>query len=151
MARNVYITATEERSGKSAVVLGVMQMLLKAMPRVAVFRPIINDPGQGRRDHDIELLLSHFRLDQPYETTYAYTLRQARELINANGHSLLLENILEKYKGLSAHYDFVLCEGTDFLGKDAAFEFEINADIAANQGAPVLVVASGREKTPEEV
>lgn len=151
MAKNLYITATEERSGKSAVVLGVMQMLLKDIPRVAVFRPIINDPGEGGRDHDIDLLLKHFRLDQPYGDTFAYTLRQARQLINADGHSLLLENILNKYKKLADQYDFVLCEGTDFLGKDQAFEFEINADIAANLGAPVLVVSSGRGKTPEEV
>jgi len=151
MSKNLYVTATESRSGKSAIVLGVMQMILRELHNVAIFRPIINDPGAGRKDHDIELLVEHFKLSIPYEDTYAYTLKQARELINSGQHALLLENILKKYKTLEARYDFVLCEGTDFKGKDPAFEFDINADIAANIGAPVLVVCSGLDKTAEEV
>ena len=151
MSKNLYVSATEERSGKSAIVLGVMQMLLGELRNVAIFRPIIDDPGEGNRDHDIDLFLTHYRLDVPYEDTYAYTLKQARELINTGQHALLLETILKKFKALESKYDFVLCEGTDFKGKDPAFEFDINADIAANLGAPMLMVACGREKTAEEV
>ncbi len=47
MSKNLYVSATEERSGKSAVVLGVMQMLLREIHKVAIFRPVINDPGEG--------------------------------------------------------------------------------------------------------
>ena len=150
MSKNLYVSTTEERSGKSAVVLGVMQMLLRDLRKVAIFRPIINDPGKDNQDHDIILMIDHFRLSISYEDTYAYTLKQARELINSGQRSLVLENILKKYKALEEKYDFVLCEGTDFKGKDPAFEFDLNADIAANIGAPMLVVTSGREKTPDE-
>ncbi|MCG8529680.1 MAG: AAA family ATPase, partial [Desulfovibrionales bacterium] len=143
MSNNLYITATEARTGKSAVVLGMMQLLKKDISNVAFFRPIINDDEAGKRDHDINLILTYFGLDIPYEDTYAYTLNQARELINNGQRSMLLENILNKYTQLSHKYDFVLCEGTDFLGKDAAFEFDLNADISANIGAPVLVVING--------
>ncbi len=59
MASNLYITATESRSGKSAIVLGVMQMLLRDIRRVGFFRPIINDESE-RKDHDIDLVLSQF-------------------------------------------------------------------------------------------
>ncbi|WP_338667424.1 phosphate acetyltransferase [Pseudodesulfovibrio methanolicus] len=151
MSKNLYVSATEERSGKSAVVLGVMQMLTRELHNVAIFRPIINDPGEGKQDHDIALMIDHFKLSIPYEDTYAYTLKRTRELINSGQHALVLENILNKYKTLEEQYDFVLCEGTDFKGKDPAFEFDLNADIAANIGAPMLVVTSGREKAPEEV
>ena len=151
MSKNLYVSATEERSGKSAVVLGVMQMLMRELHNVAIFRPIINDPGEGKQDHDIKLMIDYFKLSIPYRDTYAYTLKQARELINSGQHALVLENILNKYKALEEEYDFVLCEGTDFKGKDPAFEFDLNADIAANIGAPMLVVTSGREKTPDEV
>ena len=151
MSKNLYVSTTEERSGKSAVVLGVMQMLLRDLRKVAIFRPIINDPGKDNQDHDIDLIINHFKLSIPYEDTYAYTLKQARELINSGQHALVLENILKKYKALEEQYDFVLCEGTDFKGKDPAFEFDLNADIAANIGAPMLVVTSGREKTPDEI
>jgi phosphate acetyltransferase len=151
MSKNLYVSATEERSGKSAVILGVMQMLLREVHNVAIFRPIINDPGEGKQDHDIALLIEQFKLTVPYRDTYAYTLKQARELINSGQHALMLENILNKYKMLEEEYDFVLCEGTDFKGKDPAFEFDLNAEIAANLGAPVLVISSGRDKSPEEV
>jgi len=151
MSKNLYVSATEERSGKSAVVLGVMQMLLRELHNVAIFRPIINDPGEGKQDHDIALMIDHFKLTIPYRDTYAYTLKQTRELINSGQHALVLENILNKYKALEEEYDFVLCEGTDFKGKDPAFEFDLNADIAANIGAPMLVVTSGRDKNQDEV
>lgn len=151
MSKSLYVTATEDSSGKSAVLLGVLQMILRDLHKVAIFRPIINDPGEGNRDHDIDLMIRHFKLSIPYRDTYAYTLKEARELINSGQHALLLENILNKYKMLEEEYRFVLCEGTDFKGKDPAFEFDINADIAANIGAPVLIVSSGRGKTAEEV
>ena len=34
MANNLYVTAAEERSGKSAIILGVMQMILKEIGRI---------------------------------------------------------------------------------------------------------------------
>lgn len=144
MSRNLYITATEAKSGKSAIALCVMRLLLSGIQHVAFFRPIINDPEEGGRDHDINLILSEYKLDIQYEDTYAYTLSEARALINNGQHATLLENILQKYKSLESRYDFVLCEGTDFLGKDAPFEFDLNADIAANIGCPVLLVATGK-------
>ncbi len=151
MANNLYITAAEERSGKSAIILGVMQVILKEISRIAFFRPIINDHVFGRVDHDLNLILKYFNLDIDYEDTHAYTLSQARQLITSGQEEILYENILKKYKQLEAKYDFVLCEGTDFRGKDPGFEFDLNATIAANLGAPVLIVASGRDKSTEEI
>ncbi len=149
MSKNLYITATEAKSGKSAIALCVMRLLLTGIQHVAFFRPIINDHPEGTRDHDINLILSEYKLDMEYKDTYAYTLAEARELMNNNQHAMLLENILQKYKALEQKYDFVLCEGTDFLGKDAAFEFDLNADIAANLGCPVMLVVSGQRNDGE--
>lgn len=151
MANNLYITATESKSGKSAVVLGMMQLLLRNVRKVAFFRPIISQPPDGGRDHDINLVLSHFGLDIAYDDTYAYTIQNARGLMNSGQHETMLDTILKKYKQLEANYDFVLCEGTDFMGKDPAFEFDLNADIAANIGSPVLVVANAAGKSAQEI
>jgi phosphate acetyltransferase len=151
VSRSLYLTATESKSGKSAVALCAMRMLMAGVQHVAVFRPIINDPQPGARDHDIDLLLAEFALDIPYERTYAHTLEQARELLNSGRHATLLENILQKFKQLQTEYEFVLCLGTDFTGKDAAFEFDLNADIASNLGAPVLLVVSGKSKANGEL
>ena len=136
MAKNLYIIATEARSGKSAICLGVMQLLLKDFQRVAFFRPIISGSAQGKKDHDINLILSQFYLNMRYEDAYCYTLDQARDMINQGKHTVMLENILAKYKELEANYDFVLLEGTDFLGGDMAFESDINIEIASNLALP---------------
>jgi phosphate acetyltransferase len=151
MANNLYVTAAEERSGKSAIILGIMQVILKEISRIAFFRPIINDHIFGRVDHDLNLVLKYFNLDIEYADTHAFTLSQARQLITSGQEEVLYEKILKKYKQLEAKYDFILCEGTDFQGKDPGFELDLNANIAANLGAPVLLITSGRDKSTEEI
>lgn len=151
MAKNLYVTNTESRSGKSAICLGLMQMLMRDIRRVGFFRPIISVQGNGKRDHDTNLILSHFHLNQAYQDAYAYTLEEARDMINQGQYPLLMENILGKYKALESRFAFVLCEGTDFLGENSAFEFDINAEIASNLGSPILLVANGQRKTAKQV
>lgn len=152
MANNIYVTASESKSGKSAIILGMMQLFLKKVRRAAIFRPIINQPLEaGAKDHDINLMLEHFSLNIPYEDTYAYTLEVARELINRGQRAFLLETIFNKFKKLEENYDFIVCEGTDFTGKDPAFEFDLNAEIAASLNCPLVLVANGSGKSFEEV
>lgn len=152
MANNIYITAAETKSGKSAIMLGMMELFLKKVRKVAIFRPIINQPlEKGAKDHDINLLTEHFSLNVPYEDTYAYTLEVARELINRGQRAYMLETIFNKFRKLEENYDFIVCEGTDFTGKDAAFEFDLNAEIAANLNCPLVLVANGAGKSFEEV
>lgn len=139
----LYITATGPTTGKSAIALGAMQMLTRSMGNVGIFRPIINEPQLDERDPDINLLLKYFKLDQDYNDSYAYTQKEARDIINKGSRNILLENIIQKFKKVLNNFDFVLCIGTDFLGKDPVFEFELNAEIAANLGAPVMLVTSG--------
>ena len=151
MPQNLYITATEERSGKSVIVLGVMQMLLKEVHKVAFFRPIISDTEPGDEDPNINLVLNHFDLDLSYDEMYGCTLQKAYELINSGKEADLHDLILKKYKHLEAEHDFILCEGSDFHGSDTSFESEINGDIAANLGAPLLLVLSGRKKSEKDM
>jgi phosphate acetyltransferase len=54
MSKNLFITATEARSGKSVICLGVMELLLRNIERVGFFRPFINvDPATNKKDNDI--------------------------------------------------------------------------------------------------
>jgi phosphate acetyltransferase len=151
MARNLYVLNTEPRSGKSAICLGLMQMLRRNIRRVGFFRPIINARVEGKIDHDIHLILTRFQLNQSPEDAYAYTLEESRDLINQGKHYLLMEKILSKYKALEKDFDFVLCEGTDFIGTDSSFEHDINAEIAANLGSPVILVTTGQKKTSKQI
>ncbi len=146
MSRNVYIAATESSSGKSAIALGVMEMMVKKVGRVGFFRPIIaGERDAAEPDNDIALMTRHFRLDLPCEQAFAYTGREAGDLIRAGKLSALLDGILECYNAVAERFDFVVCEGTDFQGQTSAFEFNINAAIARNIDAPVLLVVDGEK------
>lgn len=151
MSKGLFITATEARSGKSAVSLGVMEMLLRKIEKVGFFRPLINaDPGIEGLDNDINLISSHFKLGIPYEKMYGYTTAEASNLISLGKEDEILEGILQKCNQLKETCDFVLCEGTDFASSSAAFELDINAETSKNLGFPVLLVANAYSKTVDE-
>ena len=151
MSNNLYITATEARSGKSAISLGVMEMLLRKNDKVAFFRPIAkgnSDPTS--LDNDIDLISSHFKLGIPYEKMYGCTTTEAKHLMSLRKQDEILEGIMKKYNQLKETCDFVLCEGTDFASSTASFELDINAEISKNLGSPVLLVASAYQKSADD-
>lgn len=150
MASNLYITTTEPRSGKSAIVLGIMELLLRNLGTVGFFRPIVGITASQSDDHDIRLVREYFELE-PDDARHAYTLQQATALLNEGRQPELLEGVLTRYKELESRCDFVLCEGTDFEGVTSAFEFDINVDIANNIGSPVVVITNGRDKGVDEI
>lgn len=151
MANSLYVTATEARSGKSAISLGLMEMLLRQIEKVGFFRPIITvDQESNEKDNDIDLVSSYFGLGIPYEKMYGYTAAEAGELLSARGEGEVLEGIMRKYDQLEDECDFILCEGTDFASSTAAFELDINADISKNLGSPVLLVANGHKRTVDQ-
>ncbi len=149
MANSIYITATEPHSGKIAVVLGMMQTMLRHTQKVAFFRPIV-DVAKGK-DSDTALVLSYFNLDMDPEDTYACTFKDARELINTQKHGQLLELILHKFRQLSEKYDFIVVEGTEFTGGSASFEAELNLEIASVLDSPLGLVCSGTERAADEI
>ena len=94
-------------------------------------------------DPNVELICSVFDISCDPETMVGVTDREATDLITSGRYDELLERILEAYKDYEKGHDFVLIEGTNYQGPTTAFEFDVNADIARNLGAPVLLVVSG--------
>jgi phosphate acetyltransferase len=128
-----------------------MEMLFRTIDKVGFFRPIITvKPASKQRDDDINLIATHFNLEIPYDQMYGYTAEEASTLISHGKEEELLDGIISKYTRLKKHYEFILCEGTDFASSTAAFEFDINAEISKNLGAPVLLVANAHQKTLDE-
>jgi len=149
MSKNLYIAAAEADSGKSLVVLGIMDLLSRNVKRAGIFRPIVNiDRG---KDNDIELVVHRYNLPFPHEMMYGLTSKEALEYIQAGDLDSLYTGILKKYKQLEDQCDFVLCEGTDFKGSLQSFEFDFNARLANNLGAPVLAVVNGNGKSISEI
>lgn len=146
MGKNLYIATSEAQSGKSVVALGLMELLKGTTGKVAFFRPIIGTENPEERDADIDLILNYFKLKLEYSDSYAYTISQARDMINNGQDEELIDGIINQYKNLEDDYDFILIEGTDYEGVTSAFEFDINSIVANNLGAPVFLVSNGNEK-----
>ncbi|WP_053975816.1 phosphate acetyltransferase [Mangrovimonas xylaniphaga] len=150
MNKGLYIATLETNSGKSIVSLGLMQALLGKTPKVAYFRPIISNQEEGVKDNHIDTILTYFNLDIPYEDAYALTRQEIIQNRNAGKIGESLDIIIKKYKELEDQYDFVLVEGSDFVGEGSVFEFDWNVNIAKNLGLPTVIVSSGVGKTLEK-
>lgn len=150
MSKAIYIATSEAESGKSMIALGLMSMLLGKTKKVAYFRPIIPNYPDNVMDNHIHTILNHFGLDQSYEESYALTGTEVIHKKANNQDGELIDIIIEKYKRLEAKYDFILVEGTDFLGEGVFIELDLNVLIAKNLGIPVIIVSNAKNKSVEE-
>jgi phosphate acetyltransferase len=137
VAQSIYITSAEGHSGKSTVALGVLDALSHATPRVGVFRPIARSTSE--RDYVLEMLLDHDGVDLDYDECVGVTYDDVRTDAEA-----ALGRIVERYKAVEAQCDAVVVIGSDYTDVGSPAELAYNARIAANLGAPVLLVLGGR-------
>ncbi|QIX62312.1 phosphate acetyltransferase [Hymenobacter sp. BT18] len=151
MTKAVFIATAEPYSGKSLVVLGLVNMLLGQARRVGYFKPIIDyDPAQEPDPH-IDTVARYFKLPFAYADTYAYTRPQALQLLEADAQGELIDVVIHKFKQWEEAYDFTVVEGSDFLGPGTAIEFDANVSMAKNLGVPVILVVSGEGKSTAQV
>lgn len=148
MSNSLYITGTEARSGKSAIVLGVMDLLHRKIDKVGFFRPII--AGGQERDNNIHLIATHFKIKIPYEKMYGMTAREVTDLASSGRTLEIYERIIKKFNELKEMCDFMVCDGTNYAASTAVYEFDINAEISKNLGSPVLLVTRAAGKSVDE-
>lgn len=139
VARSIYITSAEGHSGKSAVALGVLDTLLRGIERVGVFRPVARSSAEP--DYVLELLLAHDGVPLDYEECIGVTYEEVHEDADA-----ALSRIVDRFKAVEAKCDAVVIVGSDYTDVATPTELAYNARIAANLGAPVLLVLTGREQ-----
>ena len=179
MAQNVYVTALEAGSGKSAVVLGLTEVLSQRAGRLGFFRPLVASADQP--DADLELVLGRFRLPQEYAQSYALTEDDLNAVTDRADYNRLIGRVLTGYNtvadgGAMPHEpivgdtpmatadaavtaavevggppDLVVIEGSDFTSSSFAVELDLNVDAANTLAAPVLLVVRGRHRTVEQV
>ncbi len=145
MAKNIYITAMGPHSGKSIVALGFMEMLSARLERVGFFRPIA--PAGSEPDPQIELMRERYQLKFDYSEMHGPSADAVTGLIAHGSHEEIEKRVLTAYRELEGRCDFVVCEGTDFLSSAPALDFDLNANLANQLGAPVLVVVNALAST----
>ena len=148
MSQNLYIASTSPRSGKSVVILGLMEWLTQKKQHVGLFRPVVHGPDN---DPVIDLIYKRYKLDLPRHALYGCTLDEARDLLAEDRGTELLKRIIAKFKILEEQCDRVLCSGTDFGFAMSAMEFDFNAEVANNLGCQMIPVINAKGQELEDI
>jgi phosphate acetyltransferase len=147
MEKKIFITSTEPRSGKSLVTIGLMHALQGIIPKVGYMKPIGQRyVGDSTVDADALLVRDIFGLNDDLKDINPTSIQDAQE-----DKDKLFERVFDACARLSEGRDVMVFEGTDYTSTISALEFDINAELAHNLVAPVLLVASGAGKTFSQI
>ncbi|SEM65795.1 phosphotransacetylase [Cryobacterium luteum] len=145
VARSIYITSAEGNTGKSSIALGVVDTLTHLVERVGVFRPVARTSTEP--DYVVDLLLRHLQANAgpgaAAGQTYEQSIGVSYDDVNTDPDAALAR-IVARYKAVEANCDTVVVIGSDYTDVGSPTELAFNARIAANLGAPVLLVLGGR-------
>jgi phosphate acetyltransferase len=150
VSTRIYITSAEGHTGKSTVALGVLETLARTVGRVGVFRPVARSTDE--RDYVLDLLLRHAAVEIPYDECVGVTYDE----VHADPDQAL-SSIVNRFAHVERQCDAVVIVGSDYTDVGSPTELSFNAKVAANLGAPVLLVLGGRtsadqgSRTPEDM
>ena len=127
----------EPQSGKSVVALGLMELLSARVERLGFFRP--DRAGSATRPtRRSSSIRRRYQLGAPHEEMYALIAGRGGAIGDLRGAAEARRRGVQGAGAAAAISS--LCEGTDFTGAAPALDFGLNADLANELGAPVLVV-----------
>jgi phosphate acetyltransferase len=150
MTNAIYLTTTEPFSGKSIFALGLVNLLASKTDKIGYLKPIVAG-SKKEKDRRLELIAKQFSLHQTYEEMSVFTRKKAIKEINKGNETYLIDTIIERFKELQESCDFVVVEGTDFLGAGTNVEFDGNISIAKNLGIPAAIVMNCSGKSLVEI
>ncbi len=143
MSNSIYVAAPEGRTGKSMVAVGMIEALTRTVSSVGVFRPVV---ASGSEDAILHTLISQPGVEQTYDEAVGVTYEQVHDDPDAALHVLV-----EKYALIKERYESVVILGSDYTATTSPTELTFNARVAANLNTPVILVVSGRNRTPEDI
>lgn len=132
MARSIYIASPTPGSGRTTVALALASALRKVVGKVGVFRPFTPSTGP---DGSLTQLLA--------ASGSAATAEQSSGVTWQAYHASpteALPQIIEAYRALAASHDVVIIDGSGADDVAAASRLPLAGRVAANLGAPVLLV-----------
>jgi phosphate acetyltransferase len=140
----IYIAAPEPETGKSTIALGILNRLTATVAKVGVFRPITRF-GENR-DYILELLLDHSTAELAYEQCVGVTYQRLHADTDA-----AIADIVAAYHAMAEACDAVVIVGSDYTDITTPTELSVNARIAVNLGAPVLLAVNAKGRSADEV
>lgn len=155
----IYVAATRQHVGKTAVALAMVSGLKKRFAKVGFIKPVgeesyrlrdVTEDGDGEIevlcDKDAAVVKQHFNLDHlnyrhmsPVTIPPGYT----RDYIDGRIPSRIQRELVENaYRSVSRTSDIVLCEGTGHCAVGSVVGAS-NAMVASWLGAKIILVANG--------
>lgn len=149
-ASAIYIAAPEPETGKSTIALGLLNRLTATVAKVGVFRPITRACGGSgspqERDYILELLLTRTTAELSYEQCVGVTYQDIHADIDT-----AITSIVDAYHAMAQACDAVVIVGSDYTDVTAPAELSVNARIAVNLGAPVLLAVRAKGRSVEQI
>jgi phosphate acetyltransferase len=143
-ATAIYIASPEGDTGKSTIALGLLHRLAATVANVGVFRPIVR--AGTDRDYILDLLLAHSTAGLDYDDCAGVTYQQLHDDPDA-----AIADIVDRYHRVADKCGAVVIVGSDYTDVASPSELSMNARIAVNLGAPVLLSVRAANRTPAEV
>ena len=140
---SIYVASAEGESGKSTVALGIVNRLAALVPRVGVFRPITR---REDRDYVLELLLSQSNAGLSYDECIGVSYQRLHEDLDG-----AISDIVGRYHAVASKCDAMVIIGSDFTDVATPTELSVNARIAVNLGAPVVLSVRSFDRSPQEI
>jgi len=137
MAQGIYITSSEGNTGKSIIALGVLTTLIRSGRSIGIYRPVSRSGIEP--DYILNLLLDHLANPGPAADFIGATYEE----VHADPDGAL-SRMIARYRAIERDYDVVIILGSDYTDVSTPTELSYNARVAANLGAPVLLVLGGR-------
>ncbi|MBB4936958.1 phosphate acetyltransferase [Streptosporangium album] len=142
--RSVYVAGLGRGDGRQIVELGLTELLTRHAGRVGVFRPIT---GAGD-DRTLELLNARYRLAA---SAIGVTAEDAAEIYARQGAEELVAQLVARFHTLERECDALLVLGSSFDTDELPRELAFNARLAAEFGAPVIVVVGAYGEQAAEI
>ncbi|MET7400807.1 phosphate acetyltransferase [Dactylosporangium sp. NPDC005572] len=133
MARIVYLVEQDPASGKSAVALGLAELLSRAVPRLGVFRPVV----PAFPDPLLALLRERYAITQGPAELHGVTAAEAAAELAAGHGEELVGAIVERFRAVAPEFDAMVVIGTD-----ADDDLSFNARLANEFGAVMVPVVT---------
>jgi phosphate acetyltransferase len=143
-AASVYVIAPDGDTDKLTIALGLLHLLAASTTRVGLFRPIVDSTGE--RDGILELLLRHATANLDYDRCVGVSY----ERVHADSGAALAE-IMRRYDEIERDCEAIVVLGSDYTDLIGPGELGFNGRVAANLGAPVVLVVNGHDRTPATI
>ena len=152
MAKNIYLASTGPKSGKSIICLGLINAFRGMITNVGYFKPI----GQKYRANEIHdkesiMIKKIYGIEDDLKHINPVSIKELNHYIINNDQETFFHKVQESYEKVEKDKDIVIIDGTDYIGMKAAFEFDINTDIANNLNAGIILIEDGYGKSMDEI